>query len=91
MGLSRPAVESALFRARRRLSEEYDDLATGRRCLRVQAIISASAETELGLRDRRRLGRHLSHCQACRRHAGTVGVAPPAVSGVGARLSALLP
>ena len=32
MGMSRPAVESTLFRARRRLTEEYDDLVSGARC-----------------------------------------------------------
>ena len=30
MGMSRPAVESTLFRARKRLGEEYDELASGR-------------------------------------------------------------
>ena len=34
MGMSRPAVESTLFRARRRLTEEYDELVSGARCLR---------------------------------------------------------
>ena len=29
MGMSRPAVESTLFRARKRLGEEYDELASG--------------------------------------------------------------
>ena len=37
MGMSRPVVESTLFRARRRLSEEYDELVCGRRCEHVQA------------------------------------------------------
>src|ERR1700754_973133 len=32
MGMSRPAVESTLFRARRRLTEEYDDIVSGARC-----------------------------------------------------------
>ncbi|HEX2016387.1 MAG TPA: RNA polymerase sigma factor, partial [Solirubrobacteraceae bacterium] len=36
LGLSRPAVESTLFRARKRLNEEYDELVTGRRCAGVQ-------------------------------------------------------
>ena len=40
MGMSRPAVESTLFRARRRLTEEYDELVSGARCLRIQAIIA---------------------------------------------------
>ena len=44
MGMSRPAVESTLFRARKRLGEEYDELASGARCLRVQAIIADAGE-----------------------------------------------
>src|SRR5204863_10062668 len=73
LGMSRPAVESTLFRARRRLSEEYDELVTGRRCQRVQSIIAGAAEGMLGVRDRRRLARHLSYCQSCRRHARMLG------------------
>jgi RNA polymerase sigma factor (sigma-70 family) len=92
MSLSRPAVESTLFRARRRLSEEYEDLASGRRCERVQAIIAAAAEGMLGARDHRRLARHVSYCQSCRQHARLLGVreAKPA-RGIGARIAALLP
>jgi RNA polymerase sigma factor (sigma-70 family) len=74
MGLTRPAVESTLFRARRRLSEEYDELVSGARCLRVQAIIAAAASGALGVRDSRRLSRHLSHCQVCRREAMAAGL-----------------
>ena len=44
MGMSRPAVESTLFRARKRLGEEYDELASGARCLRIQAIIVEAGE-----------------------------------------------
>src|SRR6266576_2406580 len=40
MGMSRPSVESTLFRARKRLSEEYDELVSGQRCDRVQNIIA---------------------------------------------------
>src|SRR5690242_6312434 len=60
MGLSRPAVESTLFRARRRLSEEYDELASGQRCLRVQSIITSAAGGRIGARDTRRLARHVA-------------------------------
>src|SRR5688572_7834883 len=74
MGMSRPAVESTLFRARRRLSEEYDELASGERCLRVQSIISTAASGRLGARDTRRLARHVAHCQPCRRPAPAAGV-----------------
>src|SRR4051812_6646203 len=68
-GMSRPAVESTLFRARRRLTEEYGELVSGERCRRVQAIIAAAAEGSLGARDARRLARHVAHCQPCRREA----------------------
>jgi RNA polymerase sigma factor (sigma-70 family) len=74
MGMSRPAVESTLFRARRRLTEEYDDIVSGARCLRIQGIILAAAQSRLGARDTRRLARHLSHCQPCRREALAAGL-----------------
>src|SRR5215216_4281522 len=47
LGMSRAAVESTLFRARKRLGEEYDDLASGARCLRIQAIIADAAGDRL--------------------------------------------
>jgi RNA polymerase sigma factor (sigma-70 family) len=74
MGLSRPGVESTLFRARKRLTEEYDELVTGQRCVRIQSIIASAARTALGARDTRRLARHLSHCQPCRRQAVAAGI-----------------
>ncbi len=77
MGMSRPAVESTLFRARKRLGEEYDELASGARCLRIQGIIVEAGETSLGLRDQRRLARHVAHCQPCRRLAAESGVDIP--------------
>jgi RNA polymerase sigma factor (sigma-70 family) len=98
MGMSRPAVESTLFRARRRLSEEFDDIVSGARCLRIQGIIvNAAAETRLGARDTRRLARHLSHCQPCRREALAAGLdrglftRPPMRERVAARVAAFLP
>jgi len=72
LGMSRPVVESTLFRARRRLAEEYEDLISGRRCERTRALIDARegrSLRRLGIRERRQLMRHLAHCQACRRHA----------------------
>jgi RNA polymerase sigma factor (sigma-70 family) len=72
LGISRPVVESTLFRARRRLAEEYEELISGRRCEQTQALIDAwqgRTLRRLGVRDRRRLARHLAHCQPCRRHA----------------------
>jgi RNA polymerase sigma factor (sigma-70 family) len=74
MGLSRPGVESTLFRARKRLTEEYDELVSGQRCARIQSIIAAAGGTAPGTRDARRLARHVSHCQPCRRMAMAAGL-----------------
>ena len=93
MGMSRPAVESTLFRARKRLGEEYDELASGARCLRIQAIIANVGEARLGRRDQRKLARHVSHCQPCRRLAVQAGVdvALPLRTRVADKIAALLP
>src|SRR3954451_7142587 len=93
MGMSRPSVESTLFRARKRLTEEYDELVSGQRCVRVQDIIVGASAGGLGARDRRRMARHLSYCQACRRHAYSAGLGDvvPAKTGVGAKIAAFLP
>jgi RNA polymerase sigma factor (sigma-70 family) len=74
MGMSRPAVESTLFRARRRLTEEYDELVSGARCRRIQRLIAMAGESRLGTRESRRLSRHVAHCQPCRREALAAGV-----------------
>jgi RNA polymerase sigma factor (sigma-70 family) len=97
MGMSRPAVESTLFRARRRLTEEYDELASGARCQRVQNLIVTAAETRLGARESRRLSRHLSHCQPCRREAMAAGLDSAILAHIplrrraAAKVAALLP
>jgi RNA polymerase sigma factor (sigma-70 family) len=74
LGMTRPAVESTLFRARRRLTEEYEQLVTGERCQRVQGIIATAAAGGLGARDKRRLARHVSYCQPCLKHARMSGL-----------------
>ncbi len=91
MGMSRAGVESTLFRARKRLSEEYDELASGARCLRVQGIIEAKAGEKLGARDARRLARHVAHCQPCRRLALQAGLDVPARRGLAGRIAGWLP
>ncbi len=97
LGMSRPVVESTLFRARKRLSEEYDELVSGRRCDHVQLLITGEEPgslLKLGVRERRQLARHLAHCQPCRREARMVGVdesffkAPKTLAG---KIAALLP
>ena len=87
LGMSRPVVESTLFRARRRLAEEYEELISGRRCERTRALIDGwegHTIRHLGVRERRQLARHLAHCQPCRRHAllARTGTVPaPVVAG----------
>jgi RNA polymerase sigma factor (sigma-70 family) len=74
MNLSRPAVESTLFRARRGLRDEYSEITTGRRCRRMQRVIAEIAEGLGGAREKRALARHLRDCQGCRRQATALGV-----------------
>ena len=93
MNLSRPGVESTLFRARRRLSEEYVELATGARCRRVREKFEAVLMGRAGVRDRRRVERHLAWCRTCRADARTAGLESSMLirEGAGARVAALLP
>jgi RNA polymerase sigma factor (sigma-70 family) len=91
LGMSRPVVESTLFRARRRLAEEYEELISGRRCEQTRALIDAwegRTLRRLGVRDRRQMTRHLAHCQPCRRHAlaahGTAELVEPAAGSLAA-------
>jgi len=91
MELSPSAVESTLFRARRRLEREYAELDTGRRCRMVTAAIARLAEGIYSDRDRRKLDRHCRRCSACRVRARKLGVAPVSPRGLAARAAAFLP
>jgi RNA polymerase sigma factor (sigma-70 family) len=92
LDLSRASVESALFRARRRLESEYADISEGRRCIAMRTVMARMAE---GLRDKRdegRLARHARRCHVCRRRARELGVEPLApLSGIRRRAAALVP
>jgi RNA polymerase sigma factor (sigma-70 family) len=74
LGMSRAAVESTLFRARKRLEAEYNDLVSGERCRQIQAALVGAGGGRLRLRDRRLVSRHLAWCQACRRQARLAGL-----------------
>jgi RNA polymerase sigma factor (sigma-70 family) len=94
LGMSRPSVESTLFRARRRLSEEYEELVSGERCRRIQTMIAGAADAHLGTRDERKMARHVSYCQPCRRAALVAGFDPDALMPkrtVREKIAALLP
>ena len=95
-GMSRQMVERSLFRARRKLTEEYDELASGRRCLQVQGVIDdarAQSERSFGVRERRQISRHLAHCQPCRVKAHLAGVDEALLKprSIAAKIAALLP
>ena len=92
MELTPAAVESTLFRARRKLEHEYSQLDTGRRCQLMGAVIGRLAEGLDSDRDRRRLDRHARRCSSCRRRSRQLGVEPmlPRHSIV-ARAAAILP
>ena len=98
MGITRASVESMLFRARQGLRDEYGQIATGERCLRMRPVMARMAEGMGGLRDRRALARHVRGCQPCRRDAFAMGLAGPALEapvtglrGGLSRVAALLP
>lgn len=94
MELSQAAVESTLFRARRRLALEYEELDSGERCRVVGAAIGRLAEGVNSSRDVVALDRHARRCSACRRQARLLGV-EPLLAGrrrrITERVAALLP
>jgi RNA polymerase sigma factor (sigma-70 family) len=93
-GLSRSAVESVLFRARRRLKDEFDDISTGERCLNTQTALAKIVDGRIGLREERRMSGHLRDCAACRREAVALGLDDLALGRVRSALSraaAILP
>jgi RNA polymerase sigma factor (sigma-70 family) len=92
LDLTRPAVESALFRARRRLQSEYAELSEGRRCEAMRATIARmAAGTQRGAEEHR-LARHAKRCPSCLRMAREHGVEPLTKLGsLRQKAAALLP
>lgn len=96
-GLSRSAVESMLFRARRTLKDGFEDIATGERCQRMQTVMVHLTDGQIGLRQERRLVRHLQDCTTCRREAVALGLddllfaAPSRTRAALSRVAAFLP
>jgi RNA polymerase sigma factor (sigma-70 family) len=92
LDLTRPAVESALFRARRRLESEYAELSEGRRCEAMrQIMMRMAAGTHKGAEEHR-LARHAKRCHDCRRRAREMGVEPLTTLGtLRQKAAALLP
>ena len=76
MNISRSAVESMLFRARRALRTEFGEISTGERCVRMRTVMAEAVEGIGRPRDRRALVRHLHGCPGCRRDAFVMGLGP---------------
>jgi RNA polymerase sigma factor (sigma-70 family) len=92
LDITRPAVESALFRARRRLESEYAQLSEGRRCAGMRTTIARLAEGVGTAGDEGRLARHARRCSLCRRRARELGVEPlSTLARVRSKVAALLP
>jgi RNA polymerase sigma factor (sigma-70 family) len=92
LDLTRPAVESALFRARRRLESEYEEIADGRRCKAMRATLARMVAGTHGRTEENRLARHVRRCHSCRHRARVLGIQPQ--TGIGTlreKAAALLP
>jgi RNA polymerase sigma factor (sigma-70 family) len=90
--LSRSSVESALFRARRRLEVEYAEVSAGRRCLAMRNVAARLSEGVSVGRDEHRLARHAYRCHSCRRLALEMGVQPVGpLDRLREKVAALLP
>jgi len=66
LGVTTPALEGLLFRARRSLSEELKHQLT---CTDAQYAISKAVDGRLGRKERRRLRDHISECPDCAQFA----------------------
>lgn len=66
LGVTQGALEALIFRARRSLAEELENLVT---CDRAELALSQRADDRLGRKERRRLAAHLEECSSCARAA----------------------
>ena len=66
LSLSTSALETLLFRARRSLAEELENVVT---CESAELAISRRLEGRIGRKERRRLAAHLTDCPTCTRLA----------------------
>lgn len=66
LGVTLTALETLIFRARRSLAEELENLVT---CDRAELGLSQQADGRLGRKERKRLVAHLEECASCARVA----------------------
>ena len=68
LGLSTSALETLLFRARRSLADELENVVT---CENAELSLSKQLDGRLSRKERRRLDEHLAECPDCARLAAT--------------------
>ncbi|HXH88045.1 MAG TPA: sigma-70 family RNA polymerase sigma factor, partial [Gaiellaceae bacterium] len=68
LSVSLTALETLIFRARRSLAEELENLVT---CDRAELALSQQEDRRLGRKERKRLVAHLEECTSCARVAAT--------------------
>ena len=66
LSVSQSALEALIFRARRSLADELENLVT---CDRAELALSRQTDGRLGRKERRRLTAHLDECTSCARVA----------------------
>src|SRR6185503_4410749 len=66
LGVSQSALEALIFRARRSLAEELENLVT---CDHAELALSRERDGRLGRKERRRLVAHIDECASCTRMA----------------------
>ena len=66
LGVSQSALEALIFRARRSLTEELENLVT---CDHAELALSRERDGRLGRKERRRLVAHIDECTSCARMA----------------------
>lgn len=71
LGKPESTIETALFRARRKMAKEYAELDSGRRCRIVQSQLLTGRQ--LSHVERHRISRHLGRCVTCERVARLEG------------------
>jgi len=84
LSVSPGSIESLLFRARRRFRHEYLRLEGEEptRCAMTRHLLETIGRSDLGMRSRRLVERHLGECSACRQRVARG--ARPRVSALGA-------
>lgn len=66
LGVSQTTLETRIFRARRSLAEELENLVS---CDRAELALSQQVDGRLGRKERKRLVAHLEECSSCARVA----------------------